>query len=414
MKFVYLFLALIIFINSQSFTPLSSKRNTSDSLDSVYIHNIENELSVHRDYIYDFDQNEYDIVATEDSILNLKFAINIEDSNQKSIYADFLSESDSIYKYNIIDTAKLKLYKIGLLKKYHQVLKINENNIEIKKLKIESLKSNLDSFNKKKNKLTNVYDTIIQKIANNIYNVKSPLVFDLKYWNSNYKVVLINSNNNDLKIINNNTGSLKNIDFFYTKLINTKPIALMNAGMYERDGSPVGLLITDGKLIKNINLKKGLDGNFYKLKNAIFSIDSTGRYQINNTLAFNDFYKGNYIGFKYATQSGPVLITNGIINKELNIRSTNKLIRNGIGVLKNTKHNIAVLVISETPTTFYELASFFKILNCDNAMYLDGTVSSLYYIDSKNPLKNIKTETSNAGLGPIFSITERDSKKLKK
>lgn len=410
MRFIYIFLVSILFFNTQSFTNLNCGINISDSTDSIYIHNIENEHKLHKDYIYEFDQVEYDFVATEDSILNLRLSINNDDSIRNSILEDYASELDSSYKNFKTDTEKLKSSKIQNLLKSHHALKVNEKKVDEKKYKIDILTTNIDLFSKKRAKLVKDYDSIIQNVSNYISKINNPIILNLQHWSSKFKVVLLNSNNYDLKIINNNTGALKSMEYFYSKLITTKPIVLMNAGMYEADGSAVGLLISDGKLIKNINLKKGLEGNFYKLSNAIFSIDSSGHFKINTTLSFNDNYNGKYVGLKYATQSGPVLITNGKINKELNLRSSNKLIRNGIGVFKNVNHNIAVLVISETPTSFYELASVFKFLNCDNAMYLDGTVSKLYNINYDTQTKVTKNDNNNMGLGPIFSLTEKDKK----
>ncbi len=243
-------------------------------------------------------------------------------------------------------------------------------------------------------------EKLLQTLQKEISKVTNAEVFNVNYKSSKFQIVVVNSKYNTLKIINNASGNMQGLDYHYKQ--NPTAKVLMNAGMFEADGSAVGLLISNKKLITNINLKTNLPGNFYSMKNAIFYVDVNGKYFLNPTTVFNEKFKNKYPSILFATQSGPVLNIEGKINKEFNKNSVNKLIRNGIGIVNNKNNNIAILVISKTPTTFYELASLFKYLGCDNAMYLDGTISSLFYKNNSN--KKDKPQIGGMKLGPIFAI----------
>jgi uncharacterized protein YigE (DUF2233 family) len=104
---------------------------------------------------------------------------------------------------------------------------------------------------------------------------------------------------------------------------------------------------------------------------------------------------------KYATQSGPMLLTNGKIHPEFREGSTNLNIRNGVGILPNNK---LVFAMSKKEINFYDFAKYFQDLGCKNALFLDGFVSRTYL-----PEKNwIQTD---GNLGVMIGVTERKSKK---
>jgi uncharacterized protein YigE (DUF2233 family) len=101
-------------------------------------------------------------------------------------------------------------------------------------------------------------------------------------------------------------------------------------------------------------------------------------------------------GVRLATQSGPLLLRNGAVNPALDPASTSRLVRNGVGISKDT----IVFVISEQPINFYEFAVFFRDeLQCQDALYLDGVVSSLYSVD-------LKRNDAGADLGPIVGVVK--------
>lgn len=56
--------------------------------------------------------------------------------------------------------------------------------------------------------------------------------------------------------------------------------------------------------------------------------------------------------------------------------SKNLNIRNGVGILPDGR---VVLAMSKVEVNFYDFALFFKNLNCENALYLDGFVSKTYF-----------------------------------
>ena len=187
--------------------------------------------------------------------------------------------------------------------------------------------------------------------------------------------------------------------FTFKEIAKQKKKALifaMNAGMYEKDLSPVGLFIADGKTQKEINLRTDAGGNFYQLKpNGVFMMDIYNDPSIVTTESY--IKQAHHV--KIATQSGPMLIVNGVFNTNFQLGSTNLNIRNGVGI--NTKHHV-VLVISTEPVNFYEFAQLFKTeLGCDNALYLDGVISQSYVPDLQSePLPG-------AQLGTFLTVSKK-------
>jgi uncharacterized protein YigE (DUF2233 family) len=57
-------------------------------------------------------------------------------------------------------------------------------------------------------------------------------------------------------------------------------------------------------------------------------------------------------------------------------------------------------VISESPVTFYEFAGYFRDhLHCGEALYLDGSISSLY-------APRLGREDYGSDMGPILGVVE--------
>lgn len=163
----------------------------------------------------------------------------------------------------------------------------------------------------------------------------------------------------------------------------------MNAGMYHPDLSPVGLLVVDGKEASPLNTSSGR-GNFFLKPNGVFLLSQSGPRVVETSE-----YPGLAKGIRLATQSGPLLLRNGVIHPAFSVTSTSRLIRNGVGVCGRT----AVFVIADQPVTFYEMAVFFRdTLHCKDALYLDGVVSSLYSTD-------LKRNDGTTDLGPIVGVT---------
>ena len=164
----------------------------------------------------------------------------------------------------------------------------------------------------------------------------------------------------------------------------------MNAGMFQSDFSPVGLLVLGGREEAPLNLTSG-SGNFFLKPNGVFLVTPSGPRVVESS-EYPAFAKSVLL----ATQSGPLLVRNGAIHPGLSAGSKSRLIRNGVGVSETT----AVFVISEQPVTLHEFASYFRDnLHCLDALYLDGTVSSLHSIA-------LHRSDFKANLGPIIGVVE--------
>lgn len=172
----------------------------------------------------------------------------------------------------------------------------------------------------------------------------------------------------------------------------------MNAGMFDPALKPLGLFVNSGNTPFPINLNTGLHGNFYELTpNGVFAIDSNNvAYIVESTKFASKFDK---IKIKIATQSGPMLVIDRKFNKWFNDGSTNLNIRNGVGV---TPDNCVIFAISDDKVNFHEFSELMRdFLSCDNALYLDGFVSHMYFPEFKRSLAN------KYPLGPILTITEK-------
>jgi uncharacterized protein YigE (DUF2233 family) len=163
----------------------------------------------------------------------------------------------------------------------------------------------------------------------------------------------------------------------------------MNAGMFHPDFRPVGLLIAESREIAPLNRSQG-SGNFYLQPNGVLLIDP-GAARVLST----DEYRNLTPAF--ATQSGPMLLHRGQIPAIAAFRSTSRHVRNGVCVPHDAT---VVFVISENAVTFREFAQYFSaVLKCSEALYLDGSISSLYSRD-------LERADHGSELGPIVGVLE--------
>lgn len=168
-----------------------------------------------------------------------------------------------------------------------------------------------------------------------------------------------------------------------------KLLFAMNAGMYHSDYSAVGLFVREGTMIHPLNLDNG-EGNFFLKPNGVFYVNESGAGVVEASR-----YSAVTGNVSLATQSGPMLVIDGKIHPAFRQDSTSRLIRNGVGVVSPKE---VVFVISEKPVNFYEFAAYFRdVLHCKNALFLDGTVSSLY-------LPELKRNDRKIDLGPIIGV----------
>ena len=144
-----------------------------------------------------------------------------------------------------------------------------------------------------------------------------------------------------------------------------------NGGMYHADLLPVGLLIENGAQKKPASTGGGW-GNFHLQPNGIFYVQAR-KAGVLDTRSF----LASGIKPSFATQSGPMLVIDGEVHPKFLPKSDSLKIRNGVGVAANGRVYFA---ISERPVRFYDFALLFRDrLDCANALYLDGTISSLFW-----------------------------------
>lgn len=166
----------------------------------------------------------------------------------------------------------------------------------------------------------------------------------------------------------------------------------MNAGMYHADYSAVGLYIEGGQQYTELNNDTGY-GNFFMQPNGVLAWNATQA-----IIKTTSEYKAANFKANYATQSGPMLVINGQINAQFIADSKSLKIRNGVGV----KDNRLYFVISRVPISFYDFAKVFKDdLAIEQALYLDGSVSSIY-------LPEHGLNMQRAKLGPIVALLSDD------
>ena len=163
----------------------------------------------------------------------------------------------------------------------------------------------------------------------------------------------------------------------------------MNAGMYETDLSPVGLYVEDGRQRHHADLRDG-SANFHLKPNGVFYVgDRTAG------IAETSRFLAHPPAARYATQSGPMLVIDGRLHPKFRADSGSSKIRNGVCA----RGPLVWFAISDAPVTFYAFAQLFRDgLGCADALFLDGSVSSLY-------APELKRDDERAPLGPIVSVT---------
>ncbi|MFD2255368.1 phosphodiester glycosidase family protein [Luteolibacter algae] len=153
-----------------------------------------------------------------------------------------------------------------------------------------------------------------------------------------------------------------------------KPWLLMNGGIFEPGGIPSGLLVQSGEELCPVNRKEGA-GNFFLKPNGIFLIGrqgarvvDAGAFPLNNEVV------------RFAVQSGPILLINGKTHPAFNKGSDSRLLRNGVGVMKDGR---VIFAISDRKGTkspnLYEFADFFRSQGCSDALFLDGDISQMRF-----------------------------------
>ena len=143
-----------------------------------------------------------------------------------------------------------------------------------------------------------------------------------------------------------------------------------NAGIFSEDFTPGGLHVEDGEVLKSLNLKDGA-GNFHMKPNGVFVLGAEGAGVLES-----EAFTQQDLHPTLATQSGPMLVMDDKLHPAFNEGSSNKYVRNGVGV---DAQGMIHFAISKERVNFYDFASLFRDrLDCPDALYLDGSISEFY------------------------------------
>lgn len=165
----------------------------------------------------------------------------------------------------------------------------------------------------------------------------------------------------------------------------------MNGGMYHADYGPVGLLVEHNRETSGLNQGDAF-GNFFLKPNGVFWVGD-GKAGVMETGAYA---KAGFLP-REATQSGPMLVIDGAIHPRFLADGTSLQIRNGVGILPDGR---VAFVISNDPVRFHDFATLFSDrLQCKNALFLDGSISSLYSPE-------IRRHDRDAKMGTIIAIVK--------
>jgi uncharacterized protein YigE (DUF2233 family) len=166
-----------------------------------------------------------------------------------------------------------------------------------------------------------------------------------------------------------------------------------NAGMFDPELKPVGLFVEQGRELVHLNTRSGF-GNFHMKPNGVFYLTADGA-----GVADTRTFLQQRPRAEAATQSGPMLVTNGRLHPRFNRRSTSLKPRDGVGVRADGK---VAFAISEGEVSFDAFARLFRDgLNCPNALFLDGGSASSLYVPALNRGSNLLS------LGPMLAVFER-------
>ena len=165
----------------------------------------------------------------------------------------------------------------------------------------------------------------------------------------------------------------------------------MNGGMYDEGLKPIGLYVENGKTLHKLNRRNGA-GNFHLKPNGVFYVKGQS-----GGVMETEAYAKSGIKPDFATQSGPMLVIDGAIHPKFSENGISAKYRNGVGAI-DAAH--MVFAISDEPVGFYDFAVFFRDrLKCRNALFLDGSISSLY-------APELSRNDQFRALGPIIGVVQ--------
>ena len=135
--------------------------------------------------------------------------------------------------------------------------------------------------------------------------------------------IYINSN------FQKHTDVVRTFEYYYDSVNIDNSLFLTNPGIVVDGCEPIGLLVNDYKVIKQLNTGSG-SGNFYSLKpNGALLIKE------DEAIVCKTSDVQIYSGYRIGIQSGPMLVHDGMINSHFNSNSKNKYIRSGVGIYQD-------------------------------------------------------------------------------
>jgi exopolysaccharide biosynthesis protein len=193
-------------------------------------------------------------------------------------------------------------------------------------------------------------------------------VADLKIDEKKFRVVWFKADDvNDLLLVENFEGELT-LDQIIEKY-DCKDVS--NGGFYQEDGSPIGLFITEGKVLNNASVNR--------LFNGYFSVTKSG----DVTIASNYPSESLRIGL----QTGPLLVKSGVIQR-LNLESDKSARRVVVALTEEEKIYFITIfdkesvfqgpLLANLPTIVKEAEKEIGVKFMD-AINLDGGTASAFY-----------------------------------
>jgi len=155
---------------------------------------------------------------------------------------------------------------------------------------------------------------------------------------------------------------------------------IMNAGIFEPGGAPSGLHIQDGKQLLPLNERDG-KGNFFLKPNGVAAL-WMGRHAGASIATVEEWKYRVDLSSRtrdlrapvFAIQGGPLLLIDGKRHPAFIEGSTSRLVRNGVGVDSKGRFVFAI-TDKDQVVNFWDFAGLFLKLDCQDALFLDGTIS---------------------------------------
>lgn len=168
----------------------------------------------------------------------------------------------------------------------------------------------------------------------------------------------------------------------------------MNAGMFNDAGAPIGLYVANAQEEHALVLTEG-PGNFHLKPNGVFWQGADGALHVD----VSEDYAIELRNARWATQSGPMLVIDGALHPSIADDGASRYVRNGVGL---SDGDTAYFVISSGVVSFGRFARFFRDeLHCRDALFFDGTVSSLW-------APNLDRQDDNHRIGPMVVVLNRN------